>query len=68
MRIDPFDGVRPRSGSTLSKGVEGLAPRTLLSGLSLLPHRKMLPERMVGEGAFGKGFKDSIKFILHGLS
>jgi hypothetical protein len=28
----------------------------------------MLPERMVGEGAFGKGFKDSIKFILHGLS
>jgi hypothetical protein len=28
----------------------------------------MLPERIVGEGALGKGFEDSIKFILHGLS
>jgi hypothetical protein len=28
----------------------------------------MLPERIVGEGAFGEGFEDSIKFILHGLS
>ena len=35
---------------------------------SLLPQNKMLPERIVCEGAFGEGFKDSIKFILHGLS
>ena len=34
----------------------------------LLPQNKMLPERIVCEGAFGEGFKDSIKFILHGLS
>jgi hypothetical protein len=35
---------------------------------SLLPQNKMLPERIVAEGAFGKGFEDSIKFILDGLS
>ena len=34
----------------------------------LLPHNKMLPERIVGAGAFGEGFENSIKFILHGLS
>jgi len=28
----------------------------------------MLPERIVGGGAFGEGFEDSIKFILHGPS
>ena len=34
----------------------------------LLPQNKMLPEGIVGEGAFGKRVEDSIKFILHGLS
>jgi hypothetical protein len=34
----------------------------------LLPQNKMLPERIVGEGAFGKRVEDSIKFILHSLS
>jgi hypothetical protein len=28
----------------------------------------MLPEKIVGEGAFGKGFENSIKFIFHDLS
>lgn len=37
-------------------------------GWGLLPHNKMLPERIIGEGAFGKKVEDSIKFILHGLS
>jgi hypothetical protein len=35
---------------------------------ALLPQNKMLPEGIVGEGAFGKRVEDSIKFILHGLS
>jgi hypothetical protein len=28
----------------------------------------MLPERIVGAGAFDEGVENSIKFILHGLS
>jgi len=34
----------------------------------LLPQNKLLPERIVGKGVFGKRFEDSIKFILHGFS
>jgi hypothetical protein len=34
----------------------------------LLPHNKMLPGRIVGEGVLGKGFENSIKFIFHDLS
>jgi hypothetical protein len=40
----------------------------VIKASALLPQNKMLPERIVAEGAFGKGFEDSIKFILDGLS
>jgi hypothetical protein len=40
----------------------------VFSDQRLLPQNKMLPEGIVGEGAFGKRVEDSIKFILHGLS